>query len=97
MAPTQKEARSQYATMSSAKKELTALFEAAKKGDVATIEKIKGTSDLAAYSDGHKKHCLHFAAVSGSEACVRAVAQWAAQLTQAARLWGQLTRRPARS
>ena len=34
------EAKSQYATMSAAKKELTALFEAAKRGDVAGIEKV---------------------------------------------------------
>ena len=82
MAPSTKAAKSQYAEMSAAKKAITTLFEAAKRGDIATIQQAKG--DLAAYKDGHGKHCLHFAAVSGSEACVGAVAAIAPTLVNLA-------------
>ena len=82
MAPSTKAAKSQYAEMSAAKKAITTLFEAAKRGDIATIQQAKG--DLAAYKDGHGKHCLHFAAVSGSESCVGAVAAMAPSLVNLA-------------
>ena len=72
MAPSTKAAKSQYAEMSAAKKAITTLFEAAKRGDIATMADDRRARGAA--QDGHGKHGPHCAAGAGGEAGAGAVA-----------------------
>ena len=68
--PSKQAAKQQYATMAAAKRDIKALFEAASRGDTATVE---GTKDLDKYKDGRGRSCLHFAAASGSVDCAKRI------------------------
>lgn len=92
MAPA--EAHQKYDAMAQARAALSQLFEAAKRGDVLSLESCVSRAisegggsrqeTLAAFRDAHRRHALHFGAASGSVAAVRWLAEACATLVDEA-------------
>ncbi|KAJ1455768.1 ankyrin repeat-containing domain protein [Pelagophyceae sp. CCMP2097] len=83
----EREGRAQFAAMSSARKELTALFEAAKAGDVDGMVRVVSAAaggsraeTLFGFRDGIRRHVLHFAVLSDSSSAVAWVVDLAPDL-----------------
>lgn len=87
------DARAKYSTMSKAKKMLSDLFEAAKRGDISALEsclnlavaesRASREETLSGFRDGNGRHALHFGAASGSAEAVRwlaGVCRWLVDL-----------------
>lgn len=60
-----------YQTMSKERDKLTSLLEAAKRGDIEAMRGVATGDSLLAFRDGHRRHALHFATLSGSDAAIR--------------------------
>lgn len=88
------DAHQKYDAMAQARAALSQLFEAAKRGDVLSLEDCVSRAisegggsredTLAAFRDGHRRHALHFGAASGSVAAVHWLAEACAKLVDEA-------------
>mmetsp|Transcript_16317 Transcript_16317/g.21313 ORF Transcript_16317/g.21313 Transcript_16317/m.21313 type:complete len:474 (-) Transcript_16317:32-1453(-) len=70
------DAKTKKKAMEEARRDLSGLFESAKRGDIAGMEKVISRAEdkknaLSAYRDGNRRHVLHFTAVSDSAKAIR--------------------------